>query len=279
MGGRQVPRRGHPDLGGRQQRGRDAARDPARRRLAPDSPNARWLARIRRQARGNHRRQAAARVGTAHPAAAHRRADREPQTRRRHPGTDRRRRGTAPGGRRAGGPAGHLHRRPGGDPAPGDRVARAGRTPGWPGRKGESVNEEHLRRAIALAADAHASGNPPFGSLLVGPDGDVLVEDHNTTITDRDITAHPELKLARWAAAELTPETAAGTTMYTSCQPCEMCSGALARSGIGKVVYALSAEQFGELDTPPKRPAVPLDGPHLFEEARIPIDTYFGAAG
>ncbi|WSA74344.1 hypothetical protein OG930_44415 [Streptomyces sp. NBC_01799] len=60
-----------------------------------------------------------------------------------------------------------------------------------------------LRRAIALAAQARAAGNPPFGSLLSGPDGTVLAEEHNTTLTDQDITAHPELKLARWAAREL----------------------------------------------------------------------------
>ena len=99
--------------------------------------------------------------------------------------------------------------------------------------------EGFLRRAIELAAAAREAGNPPFGSLLVGPDGTVLAEDQNTTITERDISFHPELKLAVWAARELSPEVAAGTTMYTSCQPCPMCTGALARSGLGKVVFAL----------------------------------------
>lgn len=79
-----------------------------------------------------------------------------------------------------------------------------------------------LRQAIALEAKARAVGDPPFGSLLAGPDCTVLAEEHNTTLTDRDITAHPELKLARWAARELDAATAADTTMYTSCQPCEM---------------------------------------------------------
>ena len=96
--------------------------------------------------------------------------------------------------------------------------------------------EGFLRRAIELAAAARQAGNPPFGSLLVGPDGTVLAEEQNTTITDGDISFHPELKLARWAARELDAEQAAGTTMYTSCQPCGMCAGALARSGLGRVV-------------------------------------------
>ncbi|WP_425435626.1 nucleoside deaminase [Lentzea kentuckyensis] len=137
------------------------------------------------------------------------------------------------------------------------------------------MNEEHLRRAIALAAEARAGGNPPFGSLLVGPDGAVLAEERNSSLTDDDITAHPELKLARWAARSLDAATAAGTTMYTSCEPCGMCSGALARSGIGQVVFALSGDQLGGLRTIGGFPVVPTDGPHLYDEAKVPVEGYY----
>jgi tRNA(Arg) A34 adenosine deaminase TadA len=136
--------------------------------------------------------------------------------------------------------------------------------------------EHHLRRAIELAAAARAGGEAPFGSLLVGPNGDVLAEEHNTVLRDADISAHPELKLARWAARELDPVTAAGTTMYTSCQPCGMCTGAIQRSGLGRVVFALSNEQLGGLKPPGTDwPAVPHDGPALYEEARVPVDGYY----
>ncbi|MFI6538540.1 nucleoside deaminase [Nonomuraea sp. NPDC050547] len=135
--------------------------------------------------------------------------------------------------------------------------------------------ESLLRRAIALAAKGRASGNPPFGSLLAAADGSVLVEDHNTTITDRDITAHPELKLARWAARELDPATAAATTMYTSCQPCGMCAGAIERSGLGRVVYALSGAQLDGLKSIVTSAEVRLDGPALFDEARVPVEGYY----
>lgn len=128
------------------------------------------------------------------------------------------------------------------------------------------MNEEHLRRAIALAVEARSSGNPPFGSLLIGPDGAVLAEERNSSLTDDDITAHPELKLARWAARSLDATTAAGTTMYTSCEPCGMCAGALARSGIGRVVFALPAAK------PSRFASVPTDGPHLQDEARVPLE-------
>jgi tRNA(Arg) A34 adenosine deaminase TadA len=141
------------------------------------------------------------------------------------------------------------------------------------------ADERHLRRAIELAIAAGAAGEMPFGSLLVGPAGDVLAEDRNTVVTERDIAAHPELKLARWAARHLEPDVARQTTMYTSCEPCPMCRGAIARSGLGRIVFALSGEQLGELRPPgavgPDAAEIAYDGPALFSEARVPIDGYY----
>ena len=136
-------------------------------------------------------------------------------------------------------------------------------------------DERFLRAAVDLAAAARSHGNPPFGSLLVDRDGKVIAEDENTVLTDGDITAHPELKLARWAAAELDPESAAGTTMYTSCQPCGMCTGAIERSGLGRVVFALSNEQLAGLKPSGGPAPVNLDGPALYDEARIPVQGYY----
>jgi tRNA(Arg) A34 adenosine deaminase TadA len=135
-------------------------------------------------------------------------------------------------------------------------------------------DEVLLRRAIAIAAEAVALGDAPYGSLLADADGTILVEAHNTVRRDDDISAHPELKLARWAARELAPEVAARTTMYTSCQPCGMCTGGIVRSGLGRVVYALSTEQLVGLNPGSDWPAVPQEGPALFEQARVPIDDY-----
>ena len=137
------------------------------------------------------------------------------------------------------------------------------------------VDEQLLRRAIELARLSREGGDPPFGSLLAGPDGTVLAEDHNTSVSESDITAHPELKLARWAARSLSAEQAAATTMYTSCQPCPMCAGAIQRSGLGKVVYALSGEQVTALKPSGDFPVVPMEGPFLYDEARVPVDGYY----
>ncbi|MFB6811546.1 nucleoside deaminase [Streptomyces sp. NPDC056387] len=138
-----------------------------------------------------------------------------------------------------------------------------------------TADERLLRRAIGIAARAVAQGDAPYGSLLAGPDGTVLAEAHNTVRRDDDITAHPELKLARWAARELDPATAARTTLYTSCQPCGMCAGAIVRSGLGRVVHALSTEQLIALDPASGAwPAVRQDGPALLDEARVPVEAY-----
>jgi tRNA(Arg) A34 adenosine deaminase TadA len=136
-------------------------------------------------------------------------------------------------------------------------------------------DERFLRRAVELAAAGRAAGDAPFGSLLVGPAGAVLAEDHNTVLSDGDISAHPELKLARWAARELDPATAAATTMYTSCQPCGMCTGAIDRSGLGRVVFALSNEQFEDLKPAGGFPRVRQDGPALYDEARAAVEGYY----
>lgn len=139
---------------------------------------------------------------------------------------------------------------------------------------------ELLRRAVDLAARAVESGDAPYGSLLAAADGTVLAEEHNTVRRDGDISAHPELKLARWAARELDPATAARTTMYTSCEPCEMCTGGIARSGLGRVVYALSTAQLVALNPDSGSwPVVPRIGPALHEEACRPVEAYYGRTG
>jgi tRNA(Arg) A34 adenosine deaminase TadA len=58
-----------------------------------------------------------------------------------------------------------------------------------------------------------------------------------------------------------------------------MCNGAIVRSGLGRVVYALSTEQLIELNPGSDWPTVRQDGPALFDEARVPIERYYHADG
>ncbi|HYY78332.1 MAG TPA: nucleoside deaminase [Actinomycetes bacterium] len=104
---------------------------------------------------------------------------------------------------------------------------------------------EHLRLAIRIAGESRASGNHPFGALLVGPDGDVLVSSGNTYSVDRGV-GHAEANVARAAAQRYEPELLERCTLVTSVEPCCMCAGACYWAGIGAVVYGLSERRLAE---------------------------------
>ncbi len=103
----------------------------------------------------------------------------------------------------------------------------------------------HLRRCIELATHALEVGDEPFGSVLVAADGTVLAEDRNR-VAGGDRTRHPEFELARWAAANMTPEERAAATVYTSGEHCPMCAAAHGWVGLGRIVYASSSAQLAE---------------------------------
>ena len=118
------------------------------------------------------------------------------------------------------------------------------------------VDLSHLRRAIHLAKMAREHGNHPFGALLAGAEGEVLAEAENSVVTDQDCTAHAELNLVRLASRRYDIDTLAGSTLFSSTEPCAMCAGAIHWSGIGRVVYALSEEHLYQLtgNDPADRP-------------------------
>jgi tRNA(Arg) A34 adenosine deaminase TadA len=122
-------------------------------------------------------------------------------------------------------------------------------------------DREHLRRCVELAEEALAAGDEPFGSVLVGGDGTVLAEDRNREVSAGDPTRHPEIDLARWAAANLTPAERAAATVYTSGEHCALCSAAHGWVGLGRIVIAASSEQLrgwaADLGAPPA-PVAPL---------------------
>lgn len=106
----------------------------------------------------------------------------------------------------------------------------------------EQAELGHLRRCVQLAAEALEAGDEPFGSILVGRDGRVLAEERNR-VRSGDPLRHPEIDLARWAVAHMTPEARAAATVFTSGEHCPMCSAAHAWAGLGRIVIASSAEQ------------------------------------
>jgi tRNA(Arg) A34 adenosine deaminase TadA len=146
------------------------------------------------------------------------------------------------------------------------------------------IDLDTLRKAITIASKAREHGNHPFGALLADVQGQILLEAENTVITAQDCTGHAETNLIRKASAAYPAEVLAGCTLYTSTEPCAMCSGAIFWSGVGRVVYALSER--GLLDLVDHLPggnflnlpcrevfarggrAVEVLGPLLEEEAR-----------
>lgn len=107
-------------------------------------------------------------------------------------------------------------------------------------------DQPHLRRAVELAVQALDAGDDPFGSLLVSREGEVLAEELNRETSSADPTAHPELALARWAAASLPAAHRGSATVYTSGEHCPMCAAAHAWVGLGRIVYAASSSQLAE---------------------------------
>ncbi len=99
-----------------------------------------------------------------------------------------------------------------------------------------------IRRAIALADQAKRNGNHPFGALLVDGQGNVLLEAENTVVTGRDCTGHAEANLMRLASKKYDGDFLAKCTLYTSTEPCPMCSGAIFWGNVRRVVYGLSEE-------------------------------------
>ena len=104
-----------------------------------------------------------------------------------------------------------------------------------------AIDERHLERALELAERAAKSGQAPFGAVVVGADGGVLGEGHNCVLRDRDPSAHGEIAAIRdaWARAGSSAPLV-GATLYTSCEPCLMCSYAIVDVGIARVVFGAS---------------------------------------
>ena len=94
-----------------------------------------------------------------------------------------------------------------------------------------------LLRAIKIASDGIENGGGPFGAVIA-KDGKVIAEAHNMVVVNNDPTAHAEILAIRQASEILKSHDLNECTLYTSCEPCPMCLGAIYWAGISKVIYA-----------------------------------------
>jgi tRNA(Arg) A34 adenosine deaminase TadA len=144
-----------------------------------------------------------------------------------------------------------------------------------------------LRHAIDLSWKSVEAGDYAFGTVIVGPDDRVLVQAVQTVAQTGNWLGHAEMNALQEAAARFTRADLKGATLYTSTEPCPMCTGAIGWS-LDRLVFGLSQTEMYRLfplaEAPPRfvepwncrtllehvHPPMEVIGPLLEEEAAEP---------
>jgi len=100
-------------------------------------------------------------------------------------------------------------------------------------------DEIFMKEAIRLSKKAVENGNEPFGAVLVR-DGQVVYSNENQIYTQNDPTFHAELGLLRRFCSETKITDLSAYTLYSSCEPCFMCCGAMVWTKLGRLCFAAS---------------------------------------
>jgi tRNA(Arg) A34 adenosine deaminase TadA len=103
------------------------------------------------------------------------------------------------------------------------------------------MNEHFMRRAIALAVqNVQSGGGGPFAALVV-KDGKIIAEGANQVTSMNDPTAHAEIVAIRAACRALDDFQLTACDLYTTCEPCPMCLGAVYWARPARIFYAATA--------------------------------------
>lgn len=108
------------------------------------------------------------------------------------------------------------------------------------------TNEDLMRRAIELSENSVQNGGGPFGAVIA-KDGEIVAEGSNKVTIDNDPTAHAEVCTIRNACQKLGTFDLSGCVIYTSCEPCPMCFGAIYWAHLDKIYYANDRKDAGEI--------------------------------
>lgn len=124
-------------------------------------------------------------------------------------------------------------------------------------------HEKFLRHAVQLSAEniVHGKGGP-FGAVIV-KDGKIIAEGSNCVTTVNDPTAHAEIEAIRSACKKLSNFSLKGCEIYTSCEPCPMCLGAIYWARIDKIYFANSRKEAA---------AIGFDDEFIYMEIPKPIN-------
>ena len=99
------------------------------------------------------------------------------------------------------------------------------------------TKEELMQRAIELSINSVRNGSGPFGAVIAR-EGEIIAEGSNGVTIYNDPTAHAEVTAIRKACEKLGTFELKGCEIYTSCEPCPMCLGAIYWAHLDKIYYA-----------------------------------------
>ena len=105
---------------------------------------------------------------------------------------------------------------------------------------------ELMKRAIRLSGESVERGGGPFGAVIAR-NGEIVAEGSNSVSLECDPTAHAEISAIRNAAKKLGTFDLSGCEIYTSCEPCPMCLGAIYWARLGKMYYANNRRDAAEI--------------------------------
>lgn len=129
-------------------------------------------------------------------------------------------------------------------------------------------DKEFMREAIKLASDSVRRGGGPFGAVIV-KDGEIIAGSSNSVTIDNDPTAHAEVNTIRQACKKLGTFDLSGAIIYTSCEPCPMCLGAIYWARLSRIYYGNNRKDARDIDFADDFIYEELDRP--MEDRTVPI--------
>ena len=108
-------------------------------------------------------------------------------------------------------------------------------------------DKQFMREAIRLANESVRRGGGPFGAVIV-KDGEIIAGSANSVTLDLDPTAHAEVNAIRKACRKLGTFDLSGCIIYTSCEPCPMCLGAIYWAHIDRIYYGNTRKDARDID-------------------------------